>query len=331
MAVPPRGGNRGERDTRVPLMEAPPLQLAGVTRRFGARTALAGASFEVGPGELIGLVGPNGSGKTTLLKVVAGFLRPDEGQARVFGLDPYRDQARVMERARFAFAPPALFAGLTGREHLVHLARIAAPGSPRVTAAEIDRALETVGLAERGADRVAAYSFGMRQRLALAQALLPRPELLVLDEPTDGLDPLAILELRGVLVRLREEHGTAILLSSHLLVEIESLVDRLLVLSEGRTLFQGTPAELLEGGAHLRLRVSDVERARAALSEHGLRVEIAGGDGRELVLERGAVSLAEAAGCLAARGVALEAFHEERPTLEDALLERLRAAAEARP
>jgi len=324
-------------------MGAPPLRLADVTRTFGARTALAGASLEVRPGELVGLVGPNGSGKTTLLKIVAGFLRPDGGEARVFGLDPYRDQARVMERARFAFAPPALFAGLTGREHLVHLARIAARGSPRVAASEIDRALETVGLAERAADRVSAYSFGMRQRLALAQALIPRPDLLVLDEPTDGLDPLAILELREVLVRLREEHGTAILLSSHLLVEIESLVDRLLVLSEGHTLFRGAPAELLEDGVRLRLCVSDLERARAVFSERGLAVTsgapgggppgggpIGGGPAGELLLPRGALRLSEAAAWLAAEGVALESFHEERPTLEDALLERLRAAQGAR-
>ncbi len=224
-----------------------PIRVSGANRRFAARVALDGVDLEVRPGEIAALIGPNGSGKTTLLKLVAGFLRPDSGEVRVFGLDPARERPAVMRRTRFAFAPPALFEALTAREHLVHLVGI---GGGRAKASEIERALETVGLADRADERVRAFSFGMRQRLALAQALVPVPELIVLDEPTDGLDPLAVLELREVLRRLRDEHGTAVLLSSHLLVEVEELVDRLLVLHEGRELFGGSPAELLrETGA----------------------------------------------------------------------------------
>ena len=305
-------------------MDAPPLLLDRITRRFGSRTALDDVSLDVGPGELVGLVGPNGSGKTTLLKIVAGFLRPTSGEARVFGTDPFREQARVMERVRFAFAPPALFPRLTAREHLRHLAGL---GAGRVPAADVDRALETVGLLDRADDRVAAYSFGMRQRLALAQALIPRPEFLVLDEPTDGLDPLAILEMRGVLERLREEHGTAILLSSHLLVEIESLVDRLLVLSEGNALFCGAPSELTQGGARLRLGVSDAAAARAALAERGIDATVSAharnGAREEVVLPVDALRLDDASELLGAKGVVLETYHVHRPTLEEALLEEL--------
>ena len=211
-----------------------PVEVRGARRSFGRRVALDDVSLVVGPGEIVGLVGPNGSGKTTLLRLISGFLRPDAGDVRVFAIDPFRDQPRVMERTRFAFAPPALFETLTAEEHLRYLASIRANGMPPVSRTEIARTLETVGLADRAGDRVKTFSFGMRQRLALAQALLPTPKLLVLDEPTDGLDPLAVLELRDLLLRLRDEHGLAILLSSHLLMEVEELVDGMLVLSEGR-------------------------------------------------------------------------------------------------
>ena len=223
-------------------MGEPVVRARGLARRFGARLALAPLELEVGAGEVLGLVGPNGSGKTTLLRMLSGFLKPSEGELRVLGCEPWSERARLMERARFAFAPPPLYERMSAREHLRCLGAL---GGEPPSAADIQRALDTVGLGERADERVRAFSFGMRQRLALAQALVPRPELLVLDEPTDGLDPLAVLELREVLARLAREEGVTVLLSSHLLVEVEELVDRMLVLFEGRSLFLGTPHELL--------------------------------------------------------------------------------------
>lgn len=297
-----------------------PVEVRGLERRFGARRALAGIDLDLEPGTILGLVGPNGSGKTTLLRILAGLLRPSAGSARVLGLDPFAERARVMERTRFAFAPPALFDGLTAREHLVHLGAIRPAGAPRPRPAEVEAVLETVGLAARADDRVGAFSFGMRQRLALAQALLPRPELLVLDEPTDGLDPVAVLEQRDVLGRLRDEHGITVLLSSHLLVEVGELVDRLHVLVEGATLFAGTPAELVAGTRRLWLGADDLERARAILQEAGLSAEIHA-DGLEVAA--GALTLTEAQGRLAAGGARLTGFHERSATLEEALLAEL--------
>ena len=142
-----------------------PIEVQAVSRRFGHRVALQGVDLAVRPGEIVGLVGPNGSGKTTLLRLVAGFLRPDSGDVRVFGLAPFREQPRVMERARFAFAPPALFEALTAEEHLRHLASIRQDGMASVGSSDIERALEIVGLADRAGDRVKTFSFGMRQRL----------------------------------------------------------------------------------------------------------------------------------------------------------------------
>jgi len=299
----------------------PLVRASGVERRFGSRRALAGVDLEVGPGEIVGLVGPNGSGKTTLLRIVAGLLRPHAGEVRAFGVVPFDEPTRVMERARFAFAPPALFETLTAREHLVYLAGLRAGAMPRVTRTDVERTLDLVGLGDRADDRVKAFSFGMRQRLVLAQALLPLPELLVLDEPTDGLDPLAVLELRDLLKRLRERHGLAILLSSHLLIEIEELVDRMLVLREGETLFHGAPSEMLDGDRSLRVAASDGERALAALRAAGLDVRAVGD---ELELADGALDAARAVALLAEAGVELTGFRRHAPTLEEALLARLR-------
>ena len=298
-----------------------PFHVAGVRRSFGARIALEGLDFGVEPGRIAGLVGPNGSGKTTLLKLLAGFLRPDAGELRVFGLDPFRDRARVMQRVRFAFAPPALFEALTAREHLTYLARLGGGSKPK--SAELEEALQLVGLHERADEAVRSFSFGMRQRLGLAQALVPQPELLVLDEPTDGLDPLAVLELREILRRLRDEHGIAVLLSSHLLIEVDQLVDDMLVLREGSTVFRGTPAELRRGGEVLLVEVVDRELARTALRERGFEVKDRGAHALEL--ESGALELDEAATLLASAGTKLTSFRLESPTLESALLAKLRA------
>jgi ABC-2 type transport system ATP-binding protein len=299
-----------------------PVRVQGLRKELGARTALAGVDLEVHPRELVALVGPNGSGKTTLLRVLAGLLRPSAGTVRVFGLDPARERAAVMRRARFAFAPPALFAGLTAREHVAYLGGL---GAPRPARSEVERALDLVGLAERADERAEVLSFGMRQRLAVAVALVPQPALLVLDEPTDGLDPRAVLSLRALLVRLRAE-GIAVLCSSHLMFEVEKLADRLLVLSEGRVLVEGTPAELLGGTARLVLRVDEPARARAALLARGLRAE---GEGEELSLDAGALDLEDARTLLGAAGVRLQGFHARPATLEEVVLARLAAEVRA--
>ncbi len=300
------------------------ISAKGLGHRFGERKALDGIDFELGAGEIAALVGPNGSGKTTFLSCAAGFLRPSSGELRVGGFEPWRDRRRVMERARFAFAPPALFEGLTAREHLRYLGNISRKGRPRLRAGEIEEALERVGLSERADERVGAFSFGMRQRLALAQALTPRPELLVLDEPTDGLDPLAVLELRKILVRLREEFGLAVLLSSHLLIEVDLLVDHLLVLNEGRCLFKGQPHELSKGNRVTRLRASDTERAASVLLAAGWSTVPAGNG--ELQLAGTAHDLEQVRTKLNAAGIRLDGYWEQSLSFEQALLERLKAA-----
>jgi ABC-2 type transport system ATP-binding protein len=303
-------------------MSGAPIRISNLQRRFGRRVALHDIDLQVESGEIVALVGPNGSGKTTLLKIVGGFLRPTQGRVRVFGAEPFAQQARVMEQARFAFAPPALYDSLTPFEHLDHLSAIRPPGTVTVDARDIESTLDIVGLRERAHDRVRTLSFGMRQRLVLAQALLPRPQLLVLDEPTDGLDPLAILELRRILQTLRAEHGMTILLSSHLLVEIEKTADRLLVLSEGRALFLGSPAELLDGMGRVRIGVDAREQAAACLREAGYESHAV--NAHELELQDGSLDLEGAVALLGPQGVRVRTYHVHRPTLEEAFLRQIR-------
>ena len=304
----------------APAVEAA-IDVVGLDRNFGRRQALIGVDLRVLPSEIVGLVGPNGSGKTSLLKILGGFLKPHGGRVQVFGLEPFAKPHHVMRRARFAFAPPALYDALTPMEHLHHLSRI---GGYRPSKDELTRALATVGLADRAHDRVATLSFGMRQRLVVALALVPMPELLVLDEPTDGLDPVAVLELRDVLLRLRNENGLAVLLSSHLLVEIEHLVDHMLVLNEGRTLFSGRPDEMIQ--TTLRLETSSPEAAKAALTQGDVQVRSGQTNGHPwLELDTGTFDLEQCRALLHTHGIELQSFYEYRPTLEEALLQRLRA------
>lgn len=306
-----------------------PLLAECVGYSYGRREALIGVDLRVERGDIQGLVGPNGSGKTTLMQLIAGLLRPREGRVEVFGYEPFRQREDVMRRARFAFAPPALFDGLTAREHLRFLARASGERPPR---AEIDRVLDMVGLEARGADRVGTFSLGMRQRLALAQALLPTPELLVLDEPTDGLDPLGVLELREVLKRLRDESRVTVLLSSHLLVEVEHLVDSLLVLMEGRVEFSGAPSVLLREGRRTALRASGITAGELASALERADILVVSVEDEEVVVADGALELGRAAAIAGEAGGVLEAFHPRQLDLQGALLERQRArrAEEAR-
>lgn len=294
------------------------MRTRGLSRRFGARTALRDLELDVGAGAIVGIAGPNGAGKSTLLQILAGLLRPTAGDALVFGLDPWRERAAIMRRARFAFSPPGLFASLTAREHLRALGGL---GAARPERADVEECLEQVGLAARADDAVGTYSFGMRQRLALALALLPRPELLVLDEPAEGLDPRAVLELRAILQRLRVEYGVTVILSSHLLLELDALVDHLVVLDQGEVLCQGAP-RTLRGPPRVRIRTSDGARAAATLAAGGL---VAEQDARgDLWLASGSSpGLEDVRTVLAAAGVALVEFAQERPSLESALLARL--------
>jgi len=236
------------------------VEVDRLTKRFGTVTAVDEVSFSVAEGEVFGFLGPNGAGKTTTIRILLGLLRPDGGTARIGGHDCWHDHSRAARLFGATLEQPGLYGYLSGRDNLRQFARMLGPvDEPRIT-----ELLGLVGLTERGDDRVKRYSMGMRQRLALAQALLGRPRLLILDEPTNGLDPNGIHGLRLLLRRLAADHGLTIFFSSHLLSEVEELCDRVVVLHRGQVRAAGPVGELENTrGFHYQVDVSDVERALA--------------------------------------------------------------------
>lgn len=224
--------------------ERPPccVETVDLTHTFSeAETALDLVNLQVAEGSIYGFLGPNGAGKTTTLKLILGLLRKQRGEIYVFGR-PFGSKNRVetLRRVGSMIESPSVYGHLTAAENLQVLQKIY-----RCPKRRTEEVLELVGLARTGRKKASQFSLGMKQRLGIAMALLHSPSLLILDEPTNGLDPNGILEIRGLLQRLNREHGVTVLISSHLLPEIEKLVTHVGIINRGRILFQGTLAELM--------------------------------------------------------------------------------------
>jgi len=233
------------------------VRVEGLRVSYGARPALDGISFAVAPGEIVGLLGPNGAGKTTTLSVLATLRRPDAGDAEVAGISTRRHPARVRRLLGFVPQSLAVYPTLTARENMRCFAGVLGLGR-RAARAATGEALRTVGLAERAGDVVATFSGGMQRRLNLACALLHRPTVLLLDEPTVGVDPQSRERILDT-VRAQAAAGTAILYSTHLMDEAERLCDRVVLIDGGRVVAMGSPSELTrhDGGVRLVLVTRD--------------------------------------------------------------------------
>jgi ABC-2 type transport system ATP-binding protein len=219
------------------------VRTRGLTKQYGSLTAVDRLDLEVFPGEIFGLLGQNGAGKTTTILMLLGLTEPSGGAARVMGLDPTREPRRVKRRVGYLPDAVGFYGGLTGRQNLRYTARL---NGLKGAAAEasIQDVLQQVGLEDRADDPVEQYSRGMRQRLGIADALVKSPDLLILDEPTAAIDPLGVVEILDLLRRLVNERGLAILLSSHLLSQVQSVCDRIGIFAAGRLVGQGTVGEL---------------------------------------------------------------------------------------
>jgi ABC-2 type transport system ATP-binding protein len=248
------------------------IESAGLTKRFGGRTVVRDVSFRCEPGTVTGFLGPNGAGKTTTMRMLCGLSEPDAGRATVLG-GPYRDLPNPGRRVGILLDASAQHAGRRGREALAVSALTMGVDEQRV-----DTLLERVGLDRSAArKRVRQYSLGMRQRLGLAHAMLGDPEVLILDEPANGLDPEGMRWMREVLRDFAARGGT-VLLSSHLLREVEAVADRLVIIGDGRIVAQGSRAELLAGAGTL-VAATDERALVAALDVAGLPVRAADGGG----------------------------------------------------
>ena len=240
------------------------IQTDGLTKRFGRVLAVDGLSLDVPQGRIFGLLGPNGSGKTTLMSMLLGLVRPTAGSFTLFGSPPSGGGLeRQLHRIGAIIETPNFYPYLSGRNNLAYFQGISGRGHP----GELDEVLEQVGLGGRGGDKFQTYSLGMKQRLGLAYTLLGDPELLVLDEPTNGLDPAGMAEVRELIRSLGGENRTVIL-SSHLLHEVEQVCDSVAILSHGRLVVQGDVAELLRerGQAQVRLHTTNDAKAREILN-----------------------------------------------------------------
>ena len=298
--------------TRVPALE-----VRGLTKRFGSFVAVEDLSLTVNRGDVYGFLGPNGSGKSTTIRAVLGLVRPTSGEIRLFGRPAAGPEGRAGV-AGFVEAP-GLYEYLSARDNLRLLAAAdrRKKGSP-----PIQGVLETVGLTGRAKDKVRAYSQGMKQRLAIAAALLREPEFLILDEPTNGLDPAGMRDIRALVRRLSGE-GLTIFLSSHLLSEIEQLCNRVAVVSRGRLMAEGGLREVMEGvrgRPEYRLVADDAEAARRVLLRSGLGVEVLRPHGREepgeIRLKTGPGGAGPAVRALVEGGVEVRALVPERAGLE---------------
>jgi ABC-2 type transport system ATP-binding protein len=235
--------------------EAPVLELVGLSRAYGGRLVVDHLDLVVRRGEVLGFLGPNGAGKTTTIRMALNLVRPTAGRVRVLGHDVWREGDRVLPRVGALIEAPALYPHLTGRENLRAFAA-AVGGAPGRRLREL---LQVFGLAERQDERVRTYSLGMKQRLGVAVALLHDPDLLVLDEPANGLDPHGIAEIRDLISRLAAE-GRTIFLSSHVLSEVEAVCTRVAIIDRGKLVHEGRVDELLGGAGEYWLRVTDPER-----------------------------------------------------------------------
>jgi len=234
------------------------IETQGLTKRYGRTWALRGLDIEVGPGQIYGLLGPNGAGKTTAIRVLTGLVRANGGQARLFGRPAGSVPVRMRHSVGVMVEETAFYEYLSGRDNLELLASL----SGGVSRQQINDVLKLVGLAGRGNDRVGTYSHGMRQRLYLAQALLPGPELLILDEPASGLDPRGQVEVRNLLRKINRERSVTVFLSTHLLHEVEELCTHVAVLLNGQVVASG-PVEELLGGRQMRLEILTNNNQRA--------------------------------------------------------------------
>ena len=238
---------------------SPVVQTESLTKRFGKIVAVDDLSLTVPRGHVFGLLGPNGSGKTTTIGMLLGLVRPTAGSFSLF--DGQAGNQEALRRVGAIVETPAFYPYLSGRQNLAYFQGILGRG----TAQELDDLLEQVGLAERGNDRYHTYSLGMKQRLGLAYALLGDPELLFLDEPTNGMDPAGMAEMRGLIRSLGTEDRT-VFLSSHLLNEVEQVCDSVVILSKGKLIAQGSVTELLKGRGQIRLRTTDNAQALTILT-----------------------------------------------------------------
>ena len=288
------------------------IETRDLTKKFGTRIAVNEVSLQVQRGDLFGFLGQNGAGKSTTIRMLLGLVKPTSGRVALLGCDIPRHREPALRKVGAIIEAPAFYDNLTGLENL----RIFSSLTGEVSQYRYTKVLRWVNLIGRENDKVRVYSHGMRQRLGLAQALLPEPELLILDEPTDGLDPQGIREIRQVLVDLVQQHGLTVFLSSHLLHEVERICNRIAIINQGRLLYHGTVESLLEPDLQFKIRTDRNEQAFEFLSKD-LRLPVVRNGDHHFYLRISEHDLAEVNRSLVAHGFQVFEISRHASSLED--------------
>ena len=291
------------------------LQTEALTKRYGLRTAVDSLSLSVERGDIFGFLGQNGAGKSTVIRMALGLVRPTRGRILLFGHDMARHPLRALGRVGAIVEAPAFYENFSGYANLRMLAAMSG-GAERK---QIEESLALVGLQERSKDPVLTYSHGMRERLGIAQALLPNPEFIILDEPTDGLDPQGIHEIRLLLPHLRDELGLTIMLSSHLLFEVERICNRVAIIDGGRLLYQGAIENLVSRERLIKITVEPLEEACRLLSrDQALSVSRNGS--KSLYIRMREEDIPRVNALLVANNLSVMELAPQRATLEEVFL-----------
>ena len=291
------------------------LQTENLTKRFGRRTAVDRLTIRVERGDIYGFLGPNGAGKSTTLRMLLGLVKPTSGVIKFPVRASSWEYLKARSRVGAIIETPAFYENFSARRNLQLLASL----SGGVQKKRVEQVLEIVDLRDRAHDPVKIYSYGMRQRLGIAQALLPTPELIILDEPTNGLDPQGIHETRNLIRRLREEMKLTVLLSSHLLTEIEQLCNRVGIIHEGRLLYEGGPEALISPTSLYKVRVDNLAGAFDLLSKQP-NLSVSKNGAAFLRIDADAEQLAAVNALLVGNGFKVYELTPAQETLEEAFL-----------
>lgn len=286
-----------------------------LTKKFGKETAVTRLNMTIRKGEIYGFLGPNGAGKTTTIRMLLGLMKPTSGSIAIFQEDLNKERINILKKVGSLVEDPSYYPHLTARENLEALRKIL--GVPK---SRIDEVLDIVRLTDAGNKKVKGYSLGMKQRLGIAASLLNNPELLILDEPTNGLDPSGIIEIRNLIKRLAAESGITILISSHLLSEIDQLATTVGIVSKGRLIFQDSIDVMRKyAKQNISITVSDSEQAWRLLLSNGIKADYK--NDRILMPELTDLKVAETIRILVKDGFSIYRVEEEKRSLEDIFLQ----------
>lgn len=287
------------------------LRVEHLVKSFGRTRIIKDISFSVGSGEIVGFVGPNGAGKTTTLKLVTNLIFPDSGRITVSGFDLLKEREKALSHLSGIIENPGLYTGLTGKENLDFIRRLRG-----VSREKYDEVVEITGLGDRLSRKVKKYSLGMKQRLAIGMCLLSSPDFLILDEPTNGLDPTGTMELRELIVKMAKEYGVSVLFSSHMLDEVGRISDRVIYIKDGELLGERTREEMFAGERYL-LAVDNAERAVQLLAALPSVLSCKSAGENRLRVESQKNTVGELAAALLAGGIVLSDIQKESDQLEN--------------